>query len=372
MLFRTTDGSKRLWKITGRTDSWWSNMITGIFPEQEWCKNLRMSRDTFMKLVDCLRNDIEPSTKSFRKDTINTEKRVAMVLYYLKDQGSFRMTANSFGVSLPTLSKSLRLVCGSINRRLGSRLIKLPNTMDEIKTAVSKFEAKFGIPQVVGCVDGTHIPIIQPTDNPHDYFCYKMKYSLNAQAICDEKGVFINVEIKWPGSVHDARVYANSSINKAFKSGQFPLIYQELIPGHVSVPPFLLGDPAYPLLPNIMKEYSNCLEPNHVTFNRYLRSARNQIECAFGRLKARWRILNRAVDVDLNMAVEMIYSCFVLHNFCEINNEFLDPEAVQIQMNVDQRCQSCDHHSKIDRLYSYNTQHGKQVRDVLSEYLHER
>ena len=34
-----------------------------------------------------------------------------MTLYYLKDQGSLRMTANSFGVAICTLSVVLRKVC---------------------------------------------------------------------------------------------------------------------------------------------------------------------------------------------------------------------------------------------------------------------
>jgi len=338
------DIKRNAWKIPGRTDLWWTNLLLGISPEDEWHKNLRMSRKIFMKLVDHIRKDIEPNAESFRSDTICAEKRVAMVLYYLKDQGSYRMTANSFGVSLATLAKSLRLVSEAINRNLGPELIKFPVTKDEIKNATSRFEAKFGIPQVIGCIDGTHIPIKRPSDNPQDYFCYKMKYSLNIQAICDEKGYFTDVEIKWPGSVHDARVYANSSINKALVSHKFPSIYQELLPGYTPVPQILLGDPAYPLLPNIMKEYANCIEDRHLTFNTYLRSARNQIECAFGRLKSRWRILNRPVDVDLNISVQMIYCCFVLHNYCELNTQDISNDAVQAQLNIEQRCQNCDHH----------------------------
>ena len=195
-----------------------------------------------------------------------------------------------------------------------------------------------------------------------------MKYSLNCQAICDEKGTFVDVELRWPGSVHDARVYANSQINKQFISGQLPQVYQELVPGYTPVPQLLIGDPAYPLLPNIMKEFSTCTEQKHVVFNNKLRSARNQIECAFGCLKARWRILNRPLDVDLDFAFTMIYSCFVLHNFCEKNKVDINNDLVRTQMSIEQRCQN---HAQIDKLYSYNSAEGKKVRDALAEYLFE-
>ena len=186
--------------------------------------------------------------------------------------------------------------------------------------ATNRFETKFGIPQVVGCIDRTHIPIKKPVNNSHDYFCYKMKYSINCQAICDEKGLSIDVDLRWPGSVHDARVYNNCEINKKFKGNKFPPFYKEDIPGCTPVPPILLGDPAYPLLQNVMKEYSSAVDNRQINFHNRLRSTRNQIECAFGRLKARWRVLNRSVDVDLDFAITLIYTCFVLHNFCEINN----------------------------------------------------
>lgn len=42
-----------------------------------------------------------------------------------------------------------------------------------------------------------------------------MKYTLNVQAVCDFMGRFIDVDINWPGGTYDAKVFANSRINKA-------------------------------------------------------------------------------------------------------------------------------------------------------------
>lgn len=77
---------------------------------------------------------------------------------------------------------------------------------------------------------------------------------------------------------------------------------RQLVPGYTKFPPILIGDSAYPLLPNVIKECANCFGNKQIYFNNVLSSPRNQIECAFGRLKSRWRILNRVVDVELNFA----------------------------------------------------------------------
>ena len=71
---------------------------------------------------------------------------------------------------------------------------------------------KYGFPHAFRCMDGTYIPITQPSENPHDYFSYKMKYTLNVQAVCNWRGLFLNVDARWPGSVHDGSVFANSKI----------------------------------------------------------------------------------------------------------------------------------------------------------------
>ena len=81
-----------------------------------------------------------------------------------------------------------------------------------------------------------------------------MKYTINCQAICNHNRKFINVEIKWPGSVHDARVFANSEVPKNYSEKKFNLFYKELLPDEEWVPQVLLIDPGYPFLPYIVKE----------------------------------------------------------------------------------------------------------------------
>ena len=166
---------------------WWQNLINEKTCPKEWFKNIRIDFDSFMKLTDMLRIFVTPNPKAFRKDVISAEKRVALVPYYLKDQGSLRMTTNTFGVSISTVSLSLRMVCNAIAEHLGPLHIKFPSIEEELQQAASRFLLTFGLLQVVGYVDETHVSIIQPTENPHDFFCYKIKYSLNYQGICDEK-----------------------------------------------------------------------------------------------------------------------------------------------------------------------------------------
>ena len=83
-------------------------------------------------------------------------------------------------------------------------------------------------------------------------------YTINCQTICDAYRKFINVEVKWPGSVRNARVFANCDVQNSYSSGKFNLFYKEILPGYYCIPQLFLADAAYPLLPYVMKEYEQC------------------------------------------------------------------------------------------------------------------
>ena len=120
------------------------------------------------------------------------------------------MTANAFGVAIPTVTVVVRQVCCTIKEHLAADYIQLPADVPSLERLVACWKQKTGFPMVLGAVDGTHIPIMQPYVNSQDYFSYKMKYTLNVQSVCDYSGKFIDVDIRWPGATHDAKVFSYS------------------------------------------------------------------------------------------------------------------------------------------------------------------
>ena len=123
----------------------------------------------------------------------------------------------------------------------------------------------------------------------------------------------MDVVVKWPGCVHDAQMFANSNLCQMLKEVSIPQFLRHFLNDEDPVPVFLLGDPAHPFMPFLMKEYANggCT-PQEQYFGLKLCSARNVIECSFGRLKARFGALRRAMDTNIDELLNVIYACFVL------------------------------------------------------------
>lgn len=101
-------------------------------------------------------------------------------------------------------------------------------------------------------------------------------------------------------------------------------------------------------------------------FGLTLCQSRMVIECSFGRLKARFGALRRAMDININDVASVIYACFVLHNFCELHNETVGEDKVSSAIDYDKHFQpeATPHNYRTD----CNEAGGKKVRRILTNY----
>lgn len=173
---------------------------------------------------------------------------------------------------------------------------------------------------VVGALDGTHIPVpgerISPLHHT-DYYNRKQFYSFTAQVVVDSDGRILDVFVGTAGSVHDSRVWKLSPLCANL------LTMLDFAKGEV-----LLADSGYALRGGVIVPYKEDygeLFDFQKRFN-YLHSClRIIIEMTFGKLKMRFPQL-RNLNMDVLFGPDVVTACCVLHNF------LLDSEALQDQL----------------------------------------
>ena len=94
----------------------------------------------------------------------------------------YRTIAELFGLGRSTVGEIVLDTCEVIASHLMPRYVRVPQN-DALRDVVDGFERRWGFPQTVGAIDGSHIPILKPQESASDY-----KGTSTPAMFCDQLG----------------------------------------------------------------------------------------------------------------------------------------------------------------------------------------
>jgi hypothetical protein len=289
--------------------------VVFAYKDKEFKKIFRMDRDSFFDLLGQIQN--HPIFEVRRQPQAGVELQLAVFLNRLGSKQTYFEIASRFGISEGMVQKCTGRVAKAIIG-LNRTYIKWPEG-ERRRTVINGFKEVAGFPNVIGCIDGTHIPLLEaPVKDGDTYYTRKKRWSLHAQAVVDHEGKFTSYEIGWPGSVNDAKVWRNSYL---FKNRETQFEQDD----------YLLGDSGYPISTILITPFRNTQDPLERRFNHFLSSTRVIVKNAFGETKMRFPLLREMRAKDVTTMATLILCAFILHNFLvnkRDNCDFSDDEPL--------------------------------------------
>lgn len=309
---------RRLW-VKDRSKAWWDDCNSPDYPDKEFKRWFRMRKATFELICEELNAAVAKEDTMLRA-AIPVKQRVAVCIYRLATGEPLRLVSKRFGLGISTCHKIVLDVCAAIRSVLMPKYLQWPDE-ESLRRIKEEYESISGIPNVVGSMYTTHIPIIAPKISVAAYFNkrhternQKTSYSITVQGVVDPRGVFNDVCIGWPGSMPDDKVLEKSALYQRGNQGLLKGVW-------------IVGGSGYPLMDWILVPYNqqNLTWTQHA-FNEKIGEIQTVAKDAFARLKGRWCCLQKRTEVKLQELPVVLGACCVLHNICEMKGEEMDPE----------------------------------------------
>ncbi|XP_043703968.1 uncharacterized protein LOC122654064 [Telopea speciosissima] len=207
-------------------------------------------------------------------------------------------------------------------------LLKPPSTTTHkrITSNGSRFYPYFK--DCVGAIDGSHIPTWVQVEQHRSFRDRHGCISQNILAACDFDKKFTYILAGWAGSASDSRILDNA----IHRVGEGRLVVPE--------DKFYLVDAGFPNQKGFLRPFRNVRyhvkewknsnlgpQDKKELFNLRHASLRNCIECAFGLLKKRFKILKNQPEYPFKTQVKIVNACVLLHNLCLTVNSYEEEES---------------------------------------------
>lgn len=203
-------------------------------------------------------------------------------------------------------------------------------TCAQFKIISAEFWKKWQFPNCIGCIDGKHIRIQRPPKSGSMYYNYKNFFSIGMLALTDANYKFIMVDIGSYGKDSDGGFFEHCAFRRAIELKKLTLPEETLLPESTIKAPFVfLGDEAFPLTDYLMRPFPRKTldeSEENETFNYRLSRARMVVECSFGIMVTKFRLLGKAIETKVENAIHIVKAITLLHNILMDREGFTDTE----------------------------------------------
>ncbi|KAL2093117.1 hypothetical protein ACEWY4_010429 [Coilia grayii] len=276
-----------------------------------------MSAEQMDSVLSLIGPDLTRQMTNYR-EAIEPKQRLAVTLRFLATGESFVSLAFQYRLGVSTVCDAVHLTCHAIEARMMSLTFPQP-TEEGWKDIARHFWQKWGFPNCLGAIDGKHIAITAPAHSGSRFFNYKHSFSIVLLALVDANYKFIFAQVGDFGRSSDGGVYASSMLGQGMEANTLHVPPDTPLPGsgvQGPIPYVIVGDTAFPMKTYLMRPFPGQRIPRwQENFNYRLSSARMVVECAFGILSARWRVLLTRLQMSPKYVDSVVLAACILHNY---------------------------------------------------------
>nr|CAI5857515.1 unnamed protein product [Callosobruchus analis] len=281
------------------------------YSDQEFLEHFRVSRTIANEIAVKFEQSQYYSYQSGEFGKLTAYEYTIIFLWFAAHEAaSYKDVSDRFDIAGSTLKKVVSKMSYFLSN-LSPTVITWPSVEEQVH--ISQQFATHGFKGVIGVIDGSHVRIDKPSEDPDSYINRKGYYSIHLQVVCDHKRKIRDVVIGFPGSVHDSRVFRASPLST--------MLEQKCQQNYI------LGECGYPCLRHLLTPFKDMGNLTNVqqNYNWRLAKTRYVVEHTFGILKQKFRQLYHLKLRGDHSIANFIRACCVLHNLA-LGDDFPEVE----------------------------------------------
>jgi len=195
-----------------------------------------------------------------------------------------------------------------------------PPNREEIEREL-EYAARIGMPGMIGQMDAVHLAWDACPAGGRGEHAGKEGFPTKAfNCVCSSRRLFFSCSEAYPGTVNDKTMAKSDDFINALKVDPLYSEYEYTVYDRHGVQSRLKGlyvtvDGGYLRWPQTLDGYKSSLDNDEMLYQEHQASVRKDVECAFGILKKRFRILRLPFLVRDGTDMEKIFkTCMIIHN----------------------------------------------------------